>query len=178
MQIISGEGFEAVTCSGQPGGYGSFFQSGRNMTSQSQVASNQRNSLNSTGPKTPEGRLKSSMNALKHGRRSKMQALLRDESFAFENRRDRGMASADPHDDMGEFRSNPASPGADSCGIAGRSCARNWSPGNSGDHPIGSRPYACWAASPLTRSWIGASPRFSWPAMPSIRLGTAPLTTS
>src|SRR5260370_21774092 len=73
------------------------------MTSQNSVAANRRNSLKSTGPKTPEGLAKSSMNALKHGMRSKKQDLLREDSFAFENRLRKWMASADPDDDMGEF---------------------------------------------------------------------------
>ena len=73
------------------------------MTSQAKIEANKRNSLKSTGPNTPEGLLKSSMNALKHGMRSKKQALLREDSFAFENRQRKWMASADPDDDMGEF---------------------------------------------------------------------------
>ena len=73
------------------------------MTSQAKIEANQRNSLKSTGPKTPEGRSKSSMNALKHGMRSKRLAFLREDSYAFENRRQKWMASADPDDDAGEF---------------------------------------------------------------------------
>ena len=45
------------------------------MTSQAKIDSNRRNSLKSTGPKTPEGRERSSMNSLKHGMRSKKMAL-------------------------------------------------------------------------------------------------------
>jgi hypothetical protein len=48
------------------------------------IDANRRNSLKSTGPKTPEGLAKSSMNALKHGMRSMKQALLQGESYAFE----------------------------------------------------------------------------------------------
>ena len=73
------------------------------MTSQAKIEANRRNSLKSTGPNTPEGLSKSSMNALKHGMRSKKQALLLEDSFAFENRLRKWMASADPDDDMGEF---------------------------------------------------------------------------
>jgi hypothetical protein len=73
------------------------------MTSQAKIEANKRNSLKSTGPNTSEGLLKSSMNALKHGMPSKKQALLREDSFAFENRQRKWMASADPDDDMGEF---------------------------------------------------------------------------
>ena len=73
------------------------------MTSQAKIEANRRNSLKSTGPRTPEGLSKSSMNALKHGMRSKKQALLREDSFAFENRLRKWMAIADPDDDIGEF---------------------------------------------------------------------------
>ena len=73
------------------------------MTSQAKIEANRRNSLKSTGPNTPEGRSKSSMNALKHGMRSKRLAFLREDSFAFENRRQKWMASADPDDDAGEY---------------------------------------------------------------------------
>ena len=73
------------------------------MATQAQIAANRQNSLKSTGPKTPEGRSKSSMNALKHGMRSRKLALLRDESIAFENRRLKWMANADAQDDIEEF---------------------------------------------------------------------------
>ena len=43
------------------------------------------------------------MNALKHGRRSKMQSLLLDDSHAYEERLRKWVASADPDDDVGEF---------------------------------------------------------------------------
>ena len=73
------------------------------MATQAQIAANRQNSLKSTGPKTPEGRSKSSINALKHGMRSRKLALLRDESIAFENRRLKWMANADAQDDIEEF---------------------------------------------------------------------------
>jgi hypothetical protein len=73
------------------------------MTSEAKIEANRRNSLKSTGPRTPEGLSKSSMNALKHGMRSRMQALLREESIAFENRLRKWVAIADPDDDIGEF---------------------------------------------------------------------------
>jgi hypothetical protein len=68
------------------------------MTSQSKIDACRRNSLMSTGPITPEGRAKSSMNAFKHGMRAKKQALLRGDSIAFENRLRKWMAIADPDD--------------------------------------------------------------------------------
>ena len=43
------------------------------------------------------------MNALKHGRRSKMTSLLIDDSHAYEERLRKWVASADPDDDVGEF---------------------------------------------------------------------------
>ena len=74
--------------------------------SPAKLESCRRNSLKSTGPKTPEGRAKSSMNALKHGMRSKKLALFREESYEFENRRMKWMSIADPDDDIGEFLVN------------------------------------------------------------------------
>ncbi len=53
------------------------------MASPSQVSANQRNSALSTGAKTPEGQAISSMNALKHGLRSKNVERLREHSYAF-----------------------------------------------------------------------------------------------
>jgi hypothetical protein len=73
------------------------------MTSEAKIESNRRNSLKSTGPRTPEGLARSSMNGLKHGLRSKKLALMREESLAFENRRLRWLAHSDPVDDMAEF---------------------------------------------------------------------------
>ena len=55
------------------------------------------------GAKDTEGLSKSSMNALKHGMRSKKQALLLEDSFAFENRLRKWVSIADPDDDVGEF---------------------------------------------------------------------------
>src|SRR6516165_8505296 len=73
------------------------------MTFQAKIESNRRNSLKSTGPRTPEGLSRSSMNGLKHGLRSKKLALMREESLAFENRKLRWLAHSDPVDDMAEF---------------------------------------------------------------------------
>ncbi len=73
------------------------------MTSQAKIDANRRNCLKSTGPKTPEGRERSSMNSLKHGMRSKKMALRREDSYAFENRLRKWTARLDPEDDIGEF---------------------------------------------------------------------------
>ncbi|MGO9464840.1 MAG: hypothetical protein ACLQVF_11905 [Isosphaeraceae bacterium] len=56
------------------------------MATPAEIAANQLNSRESTGPRTPEGRAKSSMNALKHGNRSRKLALLGEQSCAFEER--------------------------------------------------------------------------------------------
>jgi hypothetical protein len=73
------------------------------MTSQAVIETNRRNYQKSTGPKTEEGLARSSMNAYKHGMRSKKKAILREESYTFQNRRQKWLASADPCDDMAEF---------------------------------------------------------------------------
>ena len=73
------------------------------MATQAQIDACGANGKKSRGPVTPEGLRKASMNALKHGRRSKKSALLRDDSFAFETRRQKWMANADPKTDMEEY---------------------------------------------------------------------------
>ena len=73
------------------------------MTSEAKIASCRRNGKKSMGPKTPEGRERSSINAYKHGLRSKKQALIREDTYAFENRKQKWIAKVDPTDDMGEF---------------------------------------------------------------------------
>ena len=73
------------------------------MTSQAKIDANRQNSLKSTGPKTSEGRERSSMNSLKHGMRSKKMALRREDSYAFENRLRKWTARLDSEDDIGEF---------------------------------------------------------------------------
>ena len=73
------------------------------MASEKKIAACRLNSQKSTGPKTSEGRERSSMNAYKHGMRSKKRAILRGDSYAFENRKQKWMARADPCDDMSEF---------------------------------------------------------------------------
>ncbi len=73
------------------------------MASPAQIAANQRNSRKSTGPSTPFGRAKSSMNALKHGNRSRKLALLREESLAFEERLRKWMAIGDAQNDVEEY---------------------------------------------------------------------------
>ena len=104
-RIVSGQCTLAVDHSGLPGGFGSRSPSLGTLTmaSQRQIDANRLNSMKSTGPKTPEGLEKSSMNAIVHGLRSKRIARAREDSYAFENRRVKWMASADASDDREEF---------------------------------------------------------------------------
>jgi len=73
------------------------------MASPAQVTANQANSKKSTGARTPEGRARSSMNSLRHGRRSKKLALLREESYAFQERLRKWMAIGDAQNDVDEY---------------------------------------------------------------------------
>jgi hypothetical protein len=73
------------------------------MASPAQIAANQLNSRKSTGPTTPIGRARSSMNALKHGNCSRKLALRREESRAFEDRLRKWMAIEDAQNDVEEF---------------------------------------------------------------------------
>jgi hypothetical protein len=73
------------------------------MATEKQIAANRRNAQMSTGPKTAEGKSRSSMNSYRDGMRARKRKLLREESYFFEERKHRWMAKADPADDMGEF---------------------------------------------------------------------------
>ncbi len=73
------------------------------MASPAQIAANQTNSRKSTGPRSPQGRARSSMNALKHGNRSRKLALLREESCAFEDRLCKWMAIGEAQNDVEEY---------------------------------------------------------------------------
>jgi hypothetical protein len=73
------------------------------MASPAQIAANQANCRKSTGPTSPTGRARSSMNALKHGNRSRKLALLREESCAFEERLHKWMAIGDAQNDVEEY---------------------------------------------------------------------------
>jgi hypothetical protein len=55
------------------------------MTSQARILSNQNNSKRSTGPRTPEGKQRSSMNALKHGLRAETVLLPTEDADAFDD---------------------------------------------------------------------------------------------
>jgi len=73
------------------------------MATPAQIAANQLNSRKSTGPTTAQGRARSSMNALKHGNRSRKVALLLEESSAFEDRLRKWMAIGDAQNDVEEY---------------------------------------------------------------------------
>ena len=73
------------------------------MASPAQAAANRMNCQKSTGPKSPEGRARSAMNAKKHGLFSKKIARFREDCYAFEERKQKWMAGADPGNDREEF---------------------------------------------------------------------------
>ncbi len=73
------------------------------MSSPAQVAANRINCLKSQGATTPEGQAKSSMNALKHGLRSKKVEMMREDSYAFENRLNKWLAIGDAQSDVDEY---------------------------------------------------------------------------
>jgi hypothetical protein len=73
------------------------------VSTRKQIEANKRNCLRSTGAKTPAGRLKSSMNALKHGRRSTKSKLFRENSYMYEARRLKSMALTDARNDIQAF---------------------------------------------------------------------------
>ena len=73
------------------------------MTPEARAEINRANSQKSTGPKTAEGKARSSMNARKHGMRSKRESIFIDSSYAYEERRRKWMAICDAQNDMDEF---------------------------------------------------------------------------
>ena len=87
-----------------------FFSSTENITmaTPAQVAASQANGRKSRGPTTDAGRLRSSMNAYKHGRRSKKLASLREDTYEFETRSQKWMARLDPRDDVEQFLADHA----------------------------------------------------------------------
>ena len=73
------------------------------MTSQAKIDACQKNGRKSKGPVSAEGRMRSSMNALKHGNCSKKLEMLRENSLNFETRQHKWMSSEDPRNDSEEF---------------------------------------------------------------------------
>jgi hypothetical protein len=68
----------------------------QHMTTKKQIESNRRNAQNSTGPRTDEGRRRSSRNALKHGLSAQAVTLDDDEAAEFEWFRDDIIEDLDP----------------------------------------------------------------------------------
>ena len=73
------------------------------MTPEARAEINRANARKSTGPKTAKGKARSSMNARKHGMRSKRESIFIDSSYAYEERRRKWMAICDAQNDMDEF---------------------------------------------------------------------------
>src|ERR1035438_266038 len=73
------------------------------MTSQAKIDSCRQNGRKSRGPVSAEGRMRSSMNALKHGNCSKKLEMLRENSLNFETRQHKWMSSEDPRNDSETF---------------------------------------------------------------------------
>jgi hypothetical protein len=73
------------------------------MVSPAQAAQAKINAQKSTGPRTPQGKARSCMNAMKHGVRSKRRAQERELSRAFEERYFRWMRTGRASDDIEEF---------------------------------------------------------------------------
>src|ERR1700674_3984606 len=73
------------------------------MNSEARSAANRLNSQKSTGPRTAEGKARSSRNARKHGMRSEREKLMREDSLAFEERNRLWSASTQPENDIEEF---------------------------------------------------------------------------
>jgi hypothetical protein len=55
------------------------------MATQSQIQANRRNALNSTGPRTPEGKARSSANSLKHGLSARFRVLTSESQDDFDD---------------------------------------------------------------------------------------------
>ncbi len=73
------------------------------MTSEARIAASRANGQKSRGPISARGLAISSMNALRHGRRSKRMALVEDISYSYEERRRKWMARHDASNDVEEF---------------------------------------------------------------------------
>jgi hypothetical protein len=73
------------------------------MTSEAKIAACRKKGRKSKGPISIEGRENSCMNAIKHDLRSKREALLREDSYVFENTKLQWMAKVDASDAIAEF---------------------------------------------------------------------------
>ena len=73
------------------------------MSSEKQVTANHANSLKSTGPKSAAGRRRASLNATKHGLRSRRKDALVASGYAYAERRRKWLAQHDAQTDYDEF---------------------------------------------------------------------------
>ena len=73
------------------------------MTPERRAEINRANAQKSTGPKTAAGKARASMNARKHGMRSKRESIFSDTSYRYEERLRKWMAHFDAQDDAQEF---------------------------------------------------------------------------
>jgi len=73
------------------------------MSTQKQIEANRRNALRSTGPKTPEGKARSALNALQHGIRSSLAVIPGESLEDFETLYDAIRADFQPADSMDEI---------------------------------------------------------------------------
>ncbi len=73
------------------------------MTPERRAEINRANALKSTGPKTAAGKARASMNARKHGMRSKRESIFSDTSYRYEERLRKWMAHFDAQDDVQEY---------------------------------------------------------------------------
>ncbi len=73
------------------------------MTPERRAEINRANALKSTGPKTAGGKARASMNARKHGMRSKRESIFSDTSYRYEERLRKWMAHFDAQDDVQEY---------------------------------------------------------------------------
>jgi hypothetical protein len=73
------------------------------MNSEARLAANTLNSGKSTGPRTAEGKARSSQNARKHGLRAEREKLVREDSLLFEEKLRRWSACTQPQNDVEEF---------------------------------------------------------------------------
>src|SRR5262245_55163448 len=73
------------------------------ITAAERAAINRRNAPRSSGPKSPEGRSRSKMNALKHGMRAQTPVLPGEDPAAFRHRLDSWTAALGPDDVVEQF---------------------------------------------------------------------------
>ena len=78
------------------------------MSTDAQITANRRNAKKSTGPKTPEGKAKSSLNALKHGLTASTDVIRGESQAEYDAHRDRMIHDLAPKDSIEEFLADRA----------------------------------------------------------------------